>query len=184
MVWTAMRFLVPLLLLAACDRGKEAAPVPSGPAAKGSLVFSPRSAAEADVFLATESEVLKSGPIRHQAADHFRAPELAAEDITVRRRPGTTILDVSVRLPDLELAAMRCNQLMQVYFEYRMSLPLKALNDEAMALYAQLERTPDNAAIKQKLLDLEGKRTEIKNDVRVLEPCRPPGARSSPDGAR
>lgn len=174
-----MRVLLPLLLLAGCDRGKGSVEkhVPSGPVASGSLVFTPRSTAEADIFLATEAEVIKSSPILNQVEQRFRVTDLTADAITVTRRPGTTILDVAVRLPDLHIAAERCNELMQTYFEHRMSIKVMALNQQMEALSVQAERVPADAQtakadLQQKILDLEVKRLALENDVRVLEPCR------------
>ncbi len=173
-----MRVVAVLLLLAACDGGKAGTPEAArAPAAMGSLVFTPRSVAETDVFLATEAEVIKSRRILDQVADRFRVSDLTADAITVRRRPGTAILDVRVRMADLDLAATRCNQVMQTYFEFRWAMLLEDVMQPAAALADKLERDPDNAALKQQLADLDARRMTTKSDVRVLEPCRPPGRR-------
>jgi hypothetical protein len=171
-----MRSLLPLLLLTACDRGNVAAPA-SGPRAVGSLVFTPRSSAEADVFLETEREVLKSSPILRRVGEQYKTNDLAPDAIETKRRPGTAILDVTVRMPDPNLAVERCNQLLYAYVEFRMELAVHRLREQEMVVAQELDRSPDNAELKRKLLDIQVASQVAENDVRVLEPCTIQGAK-------
>ncbi|MDQ3338400.1 MAG: hypothetical protein M4D80_24810 [Myxococcota bacterium] len=145
-----------------------------GPRASGALVFTERSAA--DVFLATEAEVMRSEPILRRIREDARE-ELSAKAISVKRRSGTMILDVTVRDKSPQRAAMLCNRLMETYFEFRMSLAIMEINVQMQALAEQLERAPQNAELERQLAVLETKRMTRVNDVRVLAPCTPASSR-------
>jgi hypothetical protein len=167
-----MRSLVVLAALVACDRGKASEPA-RGPAASGSMVFDTRPATEADVFLATESEIVKSGPLVNRVNEEYRTTELTADAITVVRRPGTMILDVMVRNADPARARDLCNQLLKSYAEHRMTLAVMGMNKQLEVMVARLEQTPDDADLKRNVNDLELQARMRKNDVRLLEPCTP-----------
>lgn len=165
-----MRFLVLSAALVACDRGEAVEPA-RGPGASGSMVFDTRPATEADVFLATEGEIVKSARLVDRVNEAYRTTELAPGAITVERRPGTMILDVTVRNADPVRAQHLCNQLLQVYFEYRMTLALMGVNQQLEAMVVRLEQTPDDADLKRKISDLELQARIRKSDVRLLDQC-------------
>ncbi len=110
-----MRAALVLFVIAACST-KEL------PHARGALVFDAREAA--DVFLATEIEVMKSEPLLRRVREEQRI-ELDAAAVTARRRTGTMIVDVTVRDKDPQRAAELCNFLMRTYFEYRISIAIE-----------------------------------------------------------
>lgn len=139
-----------------------------GPRATGSLMFEPREAA--DVFIATEIEVMRSEPILRRLREQQRV-ELAASAITAKRRAGTMVLDVTVHDRDPQRAAQLCNDLLRTYFDYRMSLGIEAIAVEQQVVAEALDRDPNNVALKTKLDDLELKRRTRKSDVRLLDPC-------------
>jgi len=130
-----------------------------------------------DVFLATESEVVRSESLLRRVRDDLRLDALAADAITVERRPGTMILDISVANKDPAAAAMICNRVIQAYVESRLERSYVDLATSAQAIAAELERRPDDADLKRKLADIDLQRTMRKSDVRVLEPCAMPAAR-------
>ena len=156
-----MRAALVLFVVAACST-KE------GPHARGALVFDAREAA--DVFLATEAEVMRSEPILRRVREDQRA-ELAPAAITAKRRAGTMILDVTVRDKDPQRAAELCNRLIQTYLEYRMSRAIEAIAREQQVVAEALDRDRGNAELQKKLQDLDVKRMTRTNDVRVLDPC-------------
>jgi len=139
-----------------------------GPHAKGSFVFTERVAA--DVFIATEAEVMKSEPLLRRIREVARE-ELARGAIAVERRAGTMILDVTVRDKDPRRAAMLCNHLMQTYVEYRMTAGITVIHQQMEAVSRELERTPNSPELARQMSELEVKRTTHQLDVRVLEPC-------------
>ena len=153
-----------VVALSACDRGS------SQPQAKGSLVFDERDAA--DVFLATEAEVMRTEPILREVQQRYRV-ELARSAVTVTRRTGTMILDVAVRDKDPQLAAELCNHLMQAYVESRLMRSQATILEKVQVLSTELDARKD-PAIEQQIKDLEIKRRLLENDVRLLEPCRMP----------
>ena len=161
--------LIAAVLAGACGSTGEA------PAAAGSLVFDPpANGAAADVFLATEAEVLKSQPLRERVTRQLRleAP-LAAESIIATPKPGTLVLDVGVRDPDPRRAAELCNTLLRTYVEYRMERALIPMLEEEKALAEQLERRPEDAKLRERVKELELARRAPRAGVRLLDACRP-----------
>lgn len=136
--------------------------------ASGTLVFDPREAA--DVYLATEIEVMRSEPILRHVREQFRT-EVTSAAITAKRRAGTMLVDVSVRDKDPQRAAELCNWVMKTYLEYRMSLAIEAVMREQQVVAEALDRDPNNADLKTKLQDLDVKRMTRTSEVRVLDAC-------------
>lgn len=164
---TGVRILVILVLLAACDRGM-------GPHAHGRLVFDVRPAAEADVFLATEGEVLRSEPVLGRVRENYRT-QVQSSAVSVKRDPNTMILDVFVKNGDPQVAAKTCNQVMQVYVDMRMEMGLMKVQQQLDVLSEALDKTPGDADLQRRIKDLEIQSHMRETDVRVLEPCRAPG---------
>ena len=156
-----MRYAL-LVVLLACNKGDD------GPRAKGSLVFEER--ANADVFLATEAEVMKSERVLRGVRERYHI-EVKASAIQVARRPGTMILDVSVTDKDGHRAAETCNQVMRTYFDLRASLALEEIQREMQFLDEERQRKPNDTEIVRRLDELNKRRALQENDVRLLEPC-------------
>lgn len=160
------------LLTVGCDRGRTLESSPA-PAATGSLVFDVQPEAAADVFLATEAEIMRSRPLLDRARTSRRI-EIDANSVRATRRPGSMILDVSVRDADPRRAAGACNAILEAYFEQRLELSLAPMMQQEEVLAAELDAHPDDAALKEKLQALELRRRERRSDVRILEPCIEP----------
>ena len=162
---TLVKRLVFVLAFVACNKHDD------GYRASGTLVFEPREAA--DVYLATEIEVMRSEPILRRVREQFRT-EIAPAAITAKRRAGTMLVDVSVRDKDPQRAAELCNWVMQTYLEYRFSLVLEAHAREQQALAEAVERDPTNMQLREKLTALELERMAAPSGVRVLDACAMP----------
>ena len=164
--------LVAVLLAAAC--GSKGEP----PAASGSLVFEPPASGPADVYLATEAEVLKSQPVRDRMKEQLRLETpIAADAIVATPKAGTLILEVGVRDPDPRRAAELCNALVRTYVEHRIERALIPLLEEEKALAEQLERHPEDGKLRERVKELELARRVPKVEVRVLDHCRATASR-------
>jgi hypothetical protein len=160
-----------LVLVAACDRGGSSPEPIRGPKATGSIVFDARPASEADLVMRTEAAIVASRTIVDRVREQFRT-ELATDSIRVARRPGTMILDITVLDADPNRAAEKCNQLLQTYVDGRKMRAIYPLREEAQAVAALLERSPDDKALLLKQADIEVKLYTHAIDVHVLERCR------------
>jgi hypothetical protein len=168
--WYARRVRILVLVgLLACGG-------PPAPAASGSLVFDPQPTSTADVFLATEAEVIRSAPLREHLRESRRL-EIPADAITVTRKPGTMILEVGVRDEDPGRAAALCNELLRAYMDYRRERAVVEIMSEQKAVAEQLDRHRDDARLQERLHALEVARGTLEIDVRVLETCTPASRR-------
>jgi hypothetical protein len=140
------------------------------PAASGSLVFDPQPANVADVYLATEAEVIRSAPLRERIHQEQRL-EISADAIVVTRKPGTMILEVGVRDDDPGRAADVCNRLVHAYVDYRREKMLVGTRVQQQALAMELDKHPEDARLQERMRELELTGRILNVDVRLLEPC-------------
>jgi uncharacterized protein involved in exopolysaccharide biosynthesis len=167
------RFVAIMMVVVACDGGKQAPKPPPMPSATGSVVLTPRSPSEADIALANEAEILRSSQLVKRTNDDVRRDDLRTDQVTVGRRPGTTILDVTVRMTDPNLAADFCNALIKVYIEYHHAQRILPLQQQRQAIAAELDRTPGDKDLLHKEQELYLAIQTVEPDARVLDQCAP-----------
>lgn len=155
-------------LLGALGCGSKAAE----PAASGSLVFDPKPPDTADVFLATEAEVIRSAQLRERVAQDLRM-ELTADAIVVARKRDSMILEIGVRDADARRAAQLCNALARAYLEHRLERGSIDNLRARQAIAEQLERHPDDENLRNRMSAMEMERAMQRLDVRLLEACTP-----------
>ncbi len=161
------------LVLAACDRGRqEPKPAPL-PSATGSLVLEVRREPDADLAVAKQIEILHSAQLVKQANEKLDETQLRPEMVSAARRAGTTIVDVTVRMPDAHRAAVFCNALIEVYIAHRFEEKLVPSRENMAAIAAELDRNPDNPELVRKLQEESLSAQLLESNARVLDACKP-----------
>ena len=183
MVCEAVRCLpICVFLIAACDSGAKQEQ-PRLPTSKGSLLFDMRPANDAELFLRTEAEVMRSAQLLEHVRDLRRGGvELTPEAITVTPRRGAMILDVAVSASDPRVAAELCNALIAGYIDQRRMRARNGIDDKLQVIAAAYDAapadSPDRATLKAQLDELRLSHPLQRSDVRALDRCKvPPAAR-------
>ncbi len=166
-----------VLLIAACERGADAPAakdVPKVPTAKGSVQFAVTSPELMDTLLATEAEVMRSEAIVRMMNDFEGRGQPAlvtADAIHASRRGSSMIVEVSVNHVDPVRAQWLCDLAIRTYLEFRIGSARSRVQQRQAEVWRQLERTPDDAALKRKLDELEQESHTTRSDVRMLDRC-------------
>lgn len=205
---TSRRWLILTIVLAlpACKResrdgrhdARSAASAASAPTgrfrATGTLIHDGLAADDTAAW-STEIEIMKSNVIlelvgRDLERDGIKPPlDRIRQNLAVKRRADSRIIEVSVWLDDDRLAQATCNLVLSKYFDYRRESRLYPLLEEEQVLSAhvdelkrQLDKGDDDPATRKarnadfqrkldRLAELRLQRDMQKSDVRLLDRC-------------
>lgn len=167
-----MRMLIlAAVLVAGCDKGRDRT-TPAEPTSTGSVVLDVGTASS-DVYLATQSEIMRSESLLQRVRDRRRV-ELDARAVSTRRKSGTSIIEVSVHDKDPFRAAELCNAVIEAYIELRLEQNLTPMLAQQEVLAAELAKHPDDTQLQNRLKELDLARRMPTTDARVLDRCRVP----------